>query len=235
MRTYIRLETLDSVPARLLATLVVALWFTACSGGGAAQSGQEQKPVTQPDAQAAATRALEPLRKLVTADNFRDMGFEGPAEAASAALGDPIRVQIVRLDALRQYEAGADPGPLLTDASRVIYPVTVNSQVKSSIIVEGSAGQWKATSYGGPHLVRQMARYRTDVNARLKPAPDSLSVVHVAALNLYFLGYRVDGRLMLTPLESHATYKLEAGASLPADQVFATLVPFARSYNGLPL
>ena len=59
-------------------------------------------------------------------------------------------------------------------------------------------------------------------------------VVHVAALNLYFLGYRVDGRLMLTPLESHSTYKLEGGAVLRADQVFATLAPVAQRHNGLP-
>jgi hypothetical protein len=107
--------------------------------------------------------------------------------------------------------------------------------VKSSIIVEGSGNEWKASSFGGPHLVGQIARYRADVTARLKPAADSVSVVHVAALNLYFLGYRVDGRLMLTPLENHPAYQLEAGSSLAADQVFATLAPIARNYNGLPL
>ena len=107
--------------------------------------------------------------------------------------------------------------------------------MKSSIIVEGSGNEWKASSFGGPHLVQQMARYRTDVTTRLNAAADSVTVVHVAALNLYFLGYRVDGRLMLTPLENHPDYKLEAGSSQPADQVFAALAPIARNYNGLPL
>lgn len=233
MLTFSRLDTLDRFALRVVAASLAVI-LAGCSRGGA-QGGGEQKPPVYPDAQTAATRGLDSLRKLVTADNARDLGFDSSPEAASAALGDPIRVQMVRLDALRQYEASADPGRLLTEANRVIYPVAVKDQVKSSIIVEGSGNQWKATSFGGPHLVRQMARYRTDVTTRLKPAADSVSVVHVAALNLYFLGYRVDGRLMLTPLETHRNYQLEAGSSLPAEQVFAALAPIARSYNGLPL
>jgi len=235
MRKTIRLDTLCSSALRFAGFLFLAVLLTACSGGGAAQSGGEQKPPMHPDAQTAANRGLDSLRKLLTAENAKDMGFESPEEAAAAALGDPVRVQMVRLDALRQYEASVDPGRLLAEANRVIYPVAVKDQVKSSIIVEGSGSQWKASSFGGPHFVRQMARYRTDVATRFKPAPDSVSVVHVAALNLYFLGYRLDGRLMLTPLENHPTYRLEAGASLPAEQVFAALAPIARDYNGLPL
>jgi hypothetical protein len=233
MPTLTRLDALTSVFTGLVAVLLAALMFTACSRG-AAQSRTEQK-APQPDAQTAATRGLETLRRLVTADNARDMGFDSPAEAASATLGDPVRVQMVRLDALRQYVAGADPGRLLTEVNRVIYPVAVKDQVKSSIVIEGSGNQWKASSFGGPHLVRQVARYKAEVTARLRPAAESVTVVHIAALNLYLLGYRVDGRLMLTPLESHPEYRLEAGSSLPAEQVFAALAPIARNYNALPL
>lgn len=235
MRKLSRLGTLDSFRFSAVVIAHLTVLLTACGGRGDAQSGGGQKPPTYPDAQTAATRAIDPLRKLVTADNARDMGFESPAEAAAAALGEPIRVQMVRLDALQNYVAGADPGSLLMEANRILYPVTVKDQVKSSIIVEGTGNQWKATSFGGPHLAGQIARFRADVTARLKPSADSVSVVHVAALNLYFLAYRVDGRLMLTPLENHPNYQLEAGSSLAADQVFASLAPIARNYNGLPL
>jgi hypothetical protein len=233
MLTFPRLDVHTSLSGGLGIVFAAALATASCSG--AAQGGGGQKAPVSPDAQTAATRALETLRKLVTADNARDMGFAEPGEAASATLGNPVRVQMVRLDALRQYQAGADPASLLTEANRIIYPVMVRDQVKSSVIVEGSGSEWKPSSFGGPHLVGQLARYRTDVTGRPNVAADSLTVVHVAALNLYFLGYRMDGRLMLTPLENHPDYKLEAGSSLPADQVFAVLAPIARNYNGLPL
>jgi hypothetical protein len=230
MRTFIRLVHICGL---LGLVCVAAVVITGCTG--AAQGGREQKAPVHPDAQTAASRSLDTLRKLITPENARDMGFDNAADAASATLGSAVRVQMVRLDALRQYQAGADPASLLTEENQIIYPVMVRDQVKSSIIVEGSGNEWKASSFGGPHLVQQMARYRTDATTRLNAAADSVTVVHVAALNLYFLGYRVDGRLMLTPLETHPDYKLEAGASLPADQVFAALAPIARNYNGLPL
>lgn len=230
MRTFIRpLHTFEL----LLLVSVTAAVIMGCTG--AAQGGRDQKAPVHPDAQTAAARSLDTLRKLITPDNARDMGFDNPADAASATLGSAARVQMVRLDALRQYQAGTDPSSLLTEENRIIYPVMVRDQVKSSIIVEGSGNEWKASSFGGPHLVQQMARYRTEATTRLNAPADSVTVVHVAALNLYFLGYRADGRLMLIPLENHADYKLEAGSSLPADQVFAALAPIARNYNGLPL
>jgi hypothetical protein len=222
------------ISAHVVAIGLATLLLAACAQGNA-QGGGEQKPPVLADPTTAATRALDPLRKLVTAENARDMGFDNAAEAANARLGDPIREQMVRLDALRKYSAGADPASLLTESNRVIYPVTVDNQPRSSVIVEGSGSQWKFTSFGGPRLVRQVARFRAEVTSRVKAPNDAVTLVHVAALNLYFLGYRDDGRLMLTPLETTAAYKLEAGASLPADQVFSALSVNAREYNGLPL
>jgi hypothetical protein len=219
--------------ARAVIAGLAGVLLVSC--GGSAQSGPEQKAPVVSDARTAATRALDPLKKLVTAENARDMGFDDVSEVADATLGEPIREQMVRLDALRTYTAGTDPGSLLTESNRVIYPVTARGQVKSSIVVEGAGDQWKFTSFGGPRLVRQAARFRSEVGDRLRQKGESMTVVHVAALNLYFLGYRVDGRLMLTPLESTPAYKLEAGASLPADQVFTELALVAREYNGLPL
>jgi hypothetical protein len=163
------------------------------------------------------------------------MGFDDPSEVKNVTLEEPIPVSLVRLDALRQYQTGGDPSQLLTDTTRLIYPVAVQNQVKSSITVERVAGEWKTTSLGRPRLVRQIARFKNEVNAQQNPAQDSINVVHVAALNLYFLGYRVDGRLMLTPLENYTVFKLDAGAALRADDVFATLAPFARKHKGLPL
>jgi len=44
-----------------------------------------------------------------------------------------------------------------------------------------------------------------------------------------------DGTLRLTPLADTPNYGLRAGATLPAADVFAGLVPYAKAYNGLPL
>lgn len=66
-------------------------------------------------------------------------------------------------------------------------------------------------------------------------APDV--VVHVAALNLRFIGHLMGGRWMLTPLENAPDYQLEAGRAAPAEEIFASLAanPIVQKYNGLPL
>ena len=200
-------------------------------GGSTVQGDQE----VQTTAQAAATRGLEALRLLVTSETARDLGFDTASDAAAAALGEPIAVETVRLDVLKQYAAGADPATIVSDGSRVLYPVTVKGEARSSITVEAAEqGRWRSTRFGSPNLVRQIARARIDA-ANRGAAPNSTTVVHVAALNVYFVGFKVEGRLMLTALENHPSYKLQAGAVLPASEAFATLSQIARNYNGLPL
>lgn len=66
-------------------------------------------------------------------------------------------------------------------------------------------------------------------------APDI--VVHVAALNLHFIGHRTGGRLMLTALDNNSSYGLRAGATAPAEEVFARLAAneIVKKHNGLPM
>lgn len=62
-------------------------------------------------------------------------------------------------------------------------------------------------------------------------------VVHVAALNLHFIGHRSGGRLMLTALDNNPNYGLRAGATAPAEEVFARLAAneIVKKHNGLPM
>jgi hypothetical protein len=134
---------------------------------------------------------------------------------------------MVKLDQLKAFKAGDDPNRLLTDLNAVYYPVTVQNNVRSAISLEETNGKWKTTGFGPANLAKQVARARGD-------AADSI-LVHIAPFNLYFTGRRSDGRLMLTPVSDYPSFNLRAGASQPAEAVFAALAPIAQQYNGLPL
>jgi hypothetical protein len=246
---------------------------------------QQGGQTTHADAKSAADRGLTTLAKLVNEQNYRAMGFESVAEVSTAALGEPIRVMMVKLDALRAYQPGSDPNQLLSDVPQAIYPVMVRDQVRSAITVsQVDAGRWTAVGFGNPHLAKQTAQARRAISAARQqttpvanasptpqqappaqttpspqtspatattPSPQTTAspqptptqavaapdfLVHVAALNLRFMAHRdASGKLMLTPLEDVPGYNLKAGDALPADAVFAALVPFARQYNELPM
>ena len=216
-----------------LLSLSLVLLASACNRGStsqqsADQGGQEQ---TFSDSQSAAARGLETFRKLVTNENFKEMGFESMAEVSNASLGEPRHVFAVGLEQLKGFAPGGDANRLLTDANQELYPVMVGDQARASVTVEQRDGKWRATSFGSSRRSRQLAQ----ASRSLTQSAEKPIIVHVQAFNLYFLGQRSDNRLMLTPLADYSSYNLRAGATASADDIFAALVPIAREYNGLPL
>jgi hypothetical protein len=183
-----------------------------------------------------ASRSFITLRKIVTEQNFKTMGFESVDEVTSATLGQPIHVYMVRLDDLRAYKQGIDPNTLLKSLDKEIFPVSVNEQVRSSVMVEKVGDKWNVTSFGAPKLIKLLSKARKDISDTTGVPLNSCFAVHVAALNTYYIGHRAENnKLMLTTILDDSTLKFPAGKTIPAEDVFAALVPVAQQYNGLPL
>jgi hypothetical protein len=192
-----------------------------------------ETPARQP--QEAASKGLETLQKMITPENFKAMGFESLDEVKSAALGAPLELFHVRLDQLREFQSGTDPNQLLTNVGQMIYPVTVQEQSRSSIMVAKDGETWKAVRFGGPGLIKTLAQVRKESPPGATAAATSPPfLVQVPALNVYFLGNRSDKGLMLTPLLDDPALKFKAGTPMPAAEALAALVPVAKAYNGLP-
>lgn len=218
-----------------LLALALVLLVPACNKGqGQLPTNQGGEVPTFSDTQSAAARALETYRKLVTNDNFKELGFESLDEVAAATLGEPRQVFAVRLDQLREYQPGGDANRLLNNANRVIYPVNVREQARSSIAVEQKDGKWRATDFGNARLSRQISQAAKSLAASNQRPEETPIVVHVLPFNLYFLGHRSEKRLFLTPLGDYSTFNVRS-ATAPADDIFAALASFARNYNGLPM
>lgn len=213
-------------PAVIPLIITLSLWLSGCDrlksivqGSGRPQS----PPQTFSDAQAAATQSLATFRQLVNAQNYKDLGFETPDEVAHAALGQPIKILVVPLNQLLRYERGSDPTKLLTDFNQVHYPVLVNEQVRSAILVDQTGGKWKAGTFGASKLAKLIGAART-------PNQNSTqdSVVQIPALGLYFLAHTAENRMTLTALSDSADFGFKAGGVMPADEVFAALVLAAK-------
>ena len=104
--------------------------------------------------------------------------------------------------------------------------------MRSSITLLRDSGEWRSVAFGSPGLTRAVWEIRARV-AAANPG-SSLSIVRVPALNLYFVGSRRDGELMLALILDDPRVKLEKGVPVPVSAVFSALVPLARAHNGLP-
>ena len=161
-----------------------------------------------------ARRSLEEFRALVTADDAATLGFTSADEAATAALGRSLAIWAVPLDQLRAYDSAADPNGLLVDSGEVIVEVTVDGDVRSAVRVGKVGDVWQGEGLGWPALIGALAAMHTT---------DDEFVVWVPAMNVYLVGRRSDGSLIVTPAFDYPEYELFTGDSLPANEAFGRL------------
>ena len=209
----------------LLGLTLLAACSSSIQPAGFSQQEGANPSLQGKDSDEAARKSLEFFRQLVRDDNFRALGFESRSEAAEAQLSNPLRVSLVPLDQLRNYERGSDPQNLLVEANRMIYPVTVKGQVRSSIVVTRMGENWQGGSFGDAALAKLLTSTRKS---------QSDFVVWVPALNVYFVASLTNNRLVLIPVLDHPNLGLKVGSPYPAEDAFLALVPAARSYDGSP-
>lgn len=194
----------------------------------ACQKAESPKPPsTQP--QEAAETAIGVLQKMVNQQNFHDLGFDSVDEVKQAQAGQPFNVFEIGLDQLKSYKAETDPNSLLAQSSKTIYPVTVNGQVKSSFTINHRESGYQASSFGNAAIIKSLSRYRQS------GVVGNDFVVRVPAFNMYYLGRRIENKLLLVPIIDDPRLQLKTGEAVPAQTVLQQLVPLANAYNGLPI
>ncbi len=182
----------------------------------------------------AASKALDTFGSIITEQNYRRMGFKSVEEVRTAQLGVPFQEYMVRLDQLQKYESGVDPDRLLSGGQIVYFPVNVQNETRSSIMMVKEKEQWKAYSYGSANLVKLLTGFRSRMERSTDMSISSFFAVRIPALNLYFVGYHENRQLMLTPILDNAEYKFKSGIPISGEEVFRTLLPVAKAHDGLP-
>jgi len=181
-----------------------------------------------------ALRALETFANIVNENNFMRMGFKSVEEAKTAQLGAPFQEFSIELGKLKTYEPGANPNQLLDGGNIAYYPVNVQSETRSSIMLVKEKDQWKAVSYGSANLIKLFTSTRSRLQTSSNLPISSFFVVRIPAMNIYFVGYRMDQQLMLTPILDNTEYKFRSGTPVSGEDVFRTLLPYAKAHDGLP-
>lgn len=181
----------------------------------------EATPPVHPTPAAAAAATLRALTEDEA--GARSVGLapgEAPAQSA------PIREAVVRLDELKAYAAGSDPGKLLRDSGAVLVPVVVGAKVRSGVTVTKVAGGYQTAGFGDEVLAPAAAAQLPD--SRAPGAAAERLMVRIPALKLYFVARREAGTLMLVPVLDDARFELKAGAAVEAAKLFEQLAPAAR-------
>ncbi|MBV8977721.1 MAG: hypothetical protein JOZ13_10125 [Alphaproteobacteria bacterium] len=161
---------------------------------------------------------------VATAPNV-GLGFAKPEDVRRAKLETPLRVYLVRLDALQAMNDRTPLSSLLLDARRTLYPVTVDGRVVSGLFAQENNGTWTVQQFGEAALARTSDAHRRSVNDIL---------VWIPAAKLYFVGSGTGNALTLTPLVNDPRFGFAVDQNMPARAVLERVAHAMADYNGLP-
>jgi|HubBroStandDraft_6_1064221.scaffolds.fasta_scaffold276912_2 hypothetical protein len=193
-----------TIAIALLGSLLLAL--AGCSSG----SGDSRK--TAPEVVSAAQASLATLHQLRSADR-----------TTGGVLGEGLLMYMIRLDSLRAYRSGDDPKSLLNETGRIMYPVTVGGEVRSSVTMEKRAGVWQPAAFGYANLARMVHTTRQQVVDATQTPLESVVYVEAPAVGARFVGHEAGSTLILTPIHDIAGTTLTAGKLVSATEALAQL------------
>lgn len=209
---------------------VLAGFSAGCSKQPIRYSEKESREA----ANIAAAKSLRTLRKLISEENYKQMGFDSLGEVANAALDYSIPEFAIDVASVREYRSDGDPGTLLVFAHSLVYPVLVSGEVRTSITMAYRDQVWKAQSFGHSNFTRLLAIQLAAQSKNQKLDRNAFFIVRVPAFNLVFLGFRINRKFMFAPVFDAPEYDLVAGTPVPADIIVEKLQAAARDYNDLP-
>ncbi len=181
-----------------------------------------------------AENALLTLQKLVNEKNMASMGFRSLDEVKQAKLGDPLLTYYVGLNDLKEYKEGGDINKILRFNDQVLFPVNVNDMPRSSIQMEKTGEDWKASAYGNPNQIQILERTISMLKQDTSLMSKDFFIAAIPAMNQYFIGYRQEKDLWLAPTMSDEKYEFKMGVPMMANVVFLKLLPDAIEMEDLP-
>jgi hypothetical protein len=153
-------------------------------------------------------------------------------EAAKTTRGKKLKVFMVGLDKLKTFKPGDNTKKILIDTNEIVYPVYVDSVLKTSLSIRKRAGGWKNASMGGSEIRFLEPVRKTHAKAN-KINETAYFIVRVPAMYLNFLGYYKKGDLYLIPTHEHPDLELDLGKGISADDVYIKIQPLVDKFKNI--
>jgi hypothetical protein len=140
-------------------------------------------------------KALESLKRLVTDENFRDLGFDARGDVAGATLNVPFRRYFVTGTELRAFKDQDNPMSVIRDSGEWLFPVRAGNNVRCFITMADRGNGWRGVAFGQAEIAQGLTSMRAERSAANNLPAASFFAVDMTPFGSYLLGWRSDGRL----------------------------------------
>src|SRR5215469_16002001 len=155
---------------------------------------QPKSPAGQPTA-ADREKAVETLKRLVTNSNYRELGFDSVAEAATATQGEPFRRYLITAGQITVFKDTDDPASVIRPGGELLIPVIAGGKVRCFITMADRGKGWRGVSFGMSAIAQALTAARSQQAAATRLPLGSFVAVDVTPLSTYLLAWRTDGKL----------------------------------------
>lgn len=113
-----------------------------------------------PDVIQAAEEGLQPFLSRIPPGEREGFGLKKTDNPEQAYLGSPFRLHTITPDALSEYQGGDTVDSLISETKMWYFPVMLEDECRTILIVDQMDGQWKAVSLGRTKLARELGKVR---------------------------------------------------------------------------
>lgn len=176
------------------------------------------------------------VKNVVNEKNFANFGFKSLKEAQAARLGEPYRVMIIGLKALKTYKSGTGASPLLMDAKTLWFPVMVEQETRTKLEIIERDGKWIAGEFGGIKGVKEIVMVQNRLPELLESkeikAPYKTMLLKVPVLFAAFLYVESSkGEFLIPATLQPQRYNLQNAQIYSADEVLSKFREIAKEID----
>jgi hypothetical protein len=185
---------------------------------------------TRPDELDAKTQRelLDGYVKMVGTINAEKTGLPTAAQLEKATLVNPRHVLLVPLDRLKALDSTQSLTSIMSTGPSIFYEVRDAAGATIAMMeVVNKDGKYSAASFGRKAMAQAIAR-----NGANNPTGN---IVRIQALHMDFLANGDGPNMTFTALQDIPDFDIRQGATYGSRELLARVLPFVKSYNGLPL
>lgn len=188
-------------------------------------NGQQMPDIFASPDSAAAT-AIHVLQAITSNEKLKGAVNLTSDEVKQLRVGKAIPVQEISYDNLLNAnpDSISTPPVELSQRSQMLYPLLINSAIKTTALVHGNGTEWTLSSAGDNRHVELLSMQKPE-NA------SDLRLMDVPGLGISFLSYTIDGQSFYMPNKSIPSANIEKGHAVPERQMLRSLAIYARQFN----
>lgn len=162
-----------------------------------------------------ALSSLKELRKTLSDDQARKLGFDSKADLRASKLGTPFKLYTISPDALMGYQERTKFEEIVTATNYYVYPIISGGGNKALLWMVKKEGRWQVARMGSSKLAKNIrsteGTIRDQISERGLEGAEEPKFVRVYQLYLDFFFVKAAEKEYIVPVYTISTLQVEGG------------------------